>query len=183
MTATSSKQQPPSSWPILSMPSQCSQTCKTRERFAQNWSQKSPPSSLPLRPSYCSQSCRQSGDLLRIGDTQPHIKIRQPLTPFPFHRSLLAVGGASCKNIDTWPHRKVRVPARSPLTVCCRWSWTIRFFGHSLSCTVAPPGFISNCSEHSCRRGQRFQKSPKYCQRTNSADICAIFGETKSPSW
>ena len=86
MTATSSKQQPPSSWPILSMPSQCSQTCKTRERFAQNWSQKSPPSSLPLRPSYCSQSCRQSGDLLRIGDTQPHIKIRQPLTPFPFHR-------------------------------------------------------------------------------------------------
>ena len=58
--------------------------------------------------------------LLRIGDTQPHIKIRQPLTPFPFHRSLLAVGGASCKNIDTWPNRKVRVPARSPLTVCCR---------------------------------------------------------------
>ena len=74
---------------------------------------------------------RQEGALLRIGDTQPHIKIRQPLTPFPFHRSLLAVGGASCKNIDTWPNRKVRVPARSPLTVCCRWSWTIRFFGHS----------------------------------------------------
>ena len=62
----------------------------------------------------------QEGDLLRIGDTQPHIKIRQPLTLFPFHRSLLAVGGASCKNIDTWPNRKVRLPARSPLTVCCR---------------------------------------------------------------
>ena len=62
----------------------------------------------------------KEGDLLRIGDTQPHINIRQPLTPFPFHRSLLAVGGASCKNIDTWPNRKVRVPARSPLTVCCR---------------------------------------------------------------
>ena len=66
------------------------------------------------------RAASQEGDLLRIGDTQPHIKIRQPLTPFPFHRSLLAVGGASCKNIDTWPNRKVRLPARSPLIVCCR---------------------------------------------------------------
>ena len=57
------------------------------------------------------------GDLLRIGVTQPNKKYANP---FPFHRSLLAVGGASCKNIDTWPNRKVRVPARSPLTVCCR---------------------------------------------------------------